>query len=131
MRQGWRYFLKLLVLCSQSIQCDKVPLIEVKGFDDIVLSLLLASLNFRLKVVLGQGSTDIRIVLKTMESPRVHRCEALEQLLITVKELIVHLDVEPLLDRIQVSLVILGRPKVLLCELVLLLLFLVTGIDDG
>ena len=66
------YFLQFLVLLLEALECHHVSLVLFEGSDYLLLSLLNTSLDLGLKVVLGESPANIRIVLKAMESPRVH-----------------------------------------------------------
>ena len=112
------------------LNASKVVLLLVEEANDLLLALLNARLDLRLEMILGQRSTDIRVVFEAEECVRVHRHKTLEKLLVTIEELIINLNIVAFLDLVQFLNLVIRREEVLCRQLVVFFLLIVSGVHD-
>ena len=71
------------------------------------------------------------MIFEAEKCVRVHRHKTLEQLLVTIEELIINLDIIASLDLVQVLNLVILREEVFLRQLVVSLLLIISGVHDG
>ena len=71
------------------------------------------------------------MIFEAEKCVRVHRHKTLEQLLVTIEEIVINLYIVALLDLVQIFNLVVLREEVLLSQLVVFALLIVPGVHDG
>jgi len=96
------YYFELFKLSPKSLDSFYIFLVLVESSDDLIFPFLDSSLDFGLKLILGEGPADVCIVFEAEKGSRIHGHKTFEKLLVAIKELGVNFNVVAPLDFLQV-----------------------------